>query len=403
MERIAGVMDNQRLDQILKQRLESYRDSGPADDGGMEEVFAVLDSRIKIPWYSGWKPYLVAAGVSIFMISSALAIWQFRRQDARIHQLENSISWLDKDSTGTDNTPLTNDNSNEENVTIEIMNGEDSSLSAPTKGKKSRNEGLVATPAEEPNEGETEKKLKTLGEVKHISGVPAMDFYQMNSMHGISGDLLANKNPEIADGLNIKLPVIQGGALVNFHVPHSDLGKGKAGLTAGLQSEILISRHVRVGAGLAVGKRQYVIRDPVRHIHRLHRFPGLPDLTENNVSEITVTNRLVELPVWVSVFPGKGEGKIRPFVSAGITTSLTTRQDFVYRRSERDFYPGFRNGNKSIAVRGILGQIGAEVKITDHAYAKIALYTEQPIERVGIERQQFQVIGLSGGLFFRGG
>ncbi|MEZ4775915.1 MAG: outer membrane beta-barrel protein [Bacteroidia bacterium] len=410
-------MDDKQFDRLLKGKLESFHDTGPVDEAGMGNVFAQVDAISRgIPWYLAYKPYLVAAGISLLVISSAFAFWIYQKQDARIEALEKQVVDL------------------KENVKDEINPGPTISPTPQLPQNQSLSpETIVHSPVIHPQTYAYQQtytsdsshktnnpqqptrqifnQVTTIAEWGNLSFLPPrFDLLQpslpllTDFQSGLSSDMeeqTIEKDEKEQPKINFASR-IRVGVGTTFLKPNPDIGKAQANMSPGIVMELKLTDQLRLNITPGFNRRSYAIQNPERFRPKIERYPRLPNLNETQVAEIKVVTRMVRLPVELNYVFGSSNHKIRPYAGAGIVGNLQFSQDFTYRRGGNDFHPGARIDKRNFALAGMSIQTGAEIRLAEKSYARLGLFYEQPLKSQGAEQRKFSAAGISASLWFAG-
>ncbi|MDX2248388.1 MAG: outer membrane beta-barrel protein [Bacteroidia bacterium] len=405
-------MDDKQFDRLLKGKLESFHDTGPVDEAGMGNVFSRVDALNKgKPWYQVYKPYLVAAGVSLLVISSAFALWLYQRQDARIEALEKEVVVLKENST--------QDKTSKTNLSPDPVNAlPETSLDLPVIHPQTYAYQSVYTSDSSHKKNNADRsqtasvvfnQVSLTKETANLRSLPVAD-YRLQPNAPLSLRISAASLPPLpaSPELSPEKTDITFASRLSVGIVSSllkstpDIGKAQAGLSPGLGLEFRLSDHFRVNVSSGFVRRRYSVEKPERFRPQLGPYPRLPNLNETSVAEIQVVSRMVRVPVELTYSFGNPGQRLRPYTGAGLVGNMQFSQNFSYRRGGNDFHPGARIDKKTFGFTSIIYHAGAEIGLHENVSARLGLFYEQPLKGQGAEQRKFSTVGLTASVWFSG-
>ncbi|MEZ4828585.1 MAG: outer membrane beta-barrel protein [Bacteroidia bacterium] len=415
-------MDDKQFDRLLKEKLDSFHDTGPLDAAGMGNVFSRVDAiGGNTPWYVLYKPYLVAAGISLLVVSSAFAWWVYKKQDARIEALEKQVVDL-KENSGSDfysPTPVfpKSDSLHQQRMQKEPLSPENTAVSPVfhsnpntfayqsifTHDSSHKKNEIPSAPITSPlhnrvSSSRTEMAFYRLSPPIHLL-TPASPLKIQLGVQPFSEEapFLAEESQKTAFASSLRV-----GVTGSFMKSIPDIGRAKGGFSPGPGLEFALTDHFRLNVMPSFSRRTYSVKDPLRFRPQLNHYPRLPNLNETQVSEIEVVSRMVRVPLELNYVLLTPEQRVRPYVGAGLVGNLLVSQNFAYRRMGNDFHPGARVAKKSFAIAGISGQAGLELRTGAQTFARLGVFYEQPLKSQGAEQRRFSTAGVSASFWFAG-
>ena len=189
------------------------------------------------------------------------------------------------------------------------------------------------------------------------------------------------------------------GAKLNFARSNPDVGNSTSVLVPGLFTEVLFGNHLSMGIGANFIRRNYHLKRPERHPHRIKHYPELPNLTEVEIQKIESSASVLSIPVALNYRFGNGANRIRPLFSVGMTGAKVVSQSFRYQKPDGDYLPKVKPRKMpEFNLVAMHVEAGTEVRLAEHTAARLTVYYNHPLNNQGVEKRKFTTVGLSGAI-----
>ena len=187
------------------------------------------------------------------------------------------------------------------------------------------------------------------------------------------------------------------GARLNLARSNPDVGNASPIAVPGLFTEVLFGSNFSMGIGANFMQRNYQLRKPERHPHRIKHYPGLPNLAEVKIEKIESTASMLNIPVVLNYRFGSEANRIRPLFSIGMMGGKVVSQSFRYQKDNGEYLPKVEPGKTpDFNLMAMHVEAGTEVRIADHTSARLSVFYNHPLNNQGVEKRKFTTLGVSG-------
>ena len=413
-------MDDKHFDEVLGGKLEAFQDTAPVNEAAFLSMMEGLSAvQVPLPWYAPIKPFIIPA-LTTMVAGAAIFFLIYTNYEAKIEALEDELSIIKNGAIHIDsNKNIKND----QTPTLTIQNSissEGENVAKKQFDSQERRNTLAFTAISKTKENNAGKRTKDGNIVNQVekndSVVTTIEWADPSAERQIAGvphsfgkiDLLPEiLSRQLAEEQNVidlpefqsqrKLFAIRVGANLQGGMIQPDIGKAKLMVSPGLLTELMIGEQVSLGIGANILSRSYSLNSPRRFENRLGKYPELPNLAENRVSEIRASGAVARVPIMLNYRAGNSFSRIRPLLSLGVVGAKVLNQKFKYRKQDGGEFPEVRiRKTPTFALAAMHVEAGTEVKLEDNLAARITIFYDHPLAFEGVERRKFSTVGISG-------